>query len=101
MSLTVIKQLPITSNKENEMAETRIYVVLNQQTGDKRLVEATSQAQAIRHCVSTIYRADVATSKAVAQFMSKGVRIEVAETSGSGVAALIPEPTTEQTALSN
>lgn len=55
---------------------TRIYDVFNQATGDKRLVEATSQAQAIRHCVSKVYRADAATPKAVAEAMSGGLRIE-------------------------
>lgn len=60
------------------MAETRIYVVINKTNDERRLVEATSQAQAIRHCVSTIYRADVATSKAVASAMGQGLKIECA-----------------------
>lgn len=62
------------------MADTRIYVVLNKQTGDKRLVEATSQAQAIRHCVSTVYKADVATTKELAADMSSGMKVETAIT---------------------
>ena len=60
-------------------AETRIYVVLNKNTGDKRLVEAASQEQAIRHCVNNLYKADIASSKTVAQCMGEGLKIEKAE----------------------
>jgi len=58
------------------MADSRIYVVINRVTDEKRLVEATSQAQAIRHCVATVYRADVASSKVVAHYMGEGLKIE-------------------------
>lgn len=57
----------------------RIYVVQNKTTAEKRLVEATSQAQAIRHCVAQVYRADVASPKAVASLMGEGLKVERAE----------------------
>lgn len=65
------------------MAITRIYVVLN---GDeRRLVEATSAAQAIRHCVANKYSAKPATPKEIAQFMRDGLTVEKAnETTKQG-----------------
>jgi hypothetical protein len=57
---------------------TRIYLVVNRATDERRLVEAITQAQAIRHCVSTLYRADVASAKVVAKFMEDGLKIEKA-----------------------
>ena len=71
-------------------SNSRIYVVLNKQTGEKRLVEATTQAQAIRHCVMTIYRADVASAKTLAHYMGEGLRIEKA-------ALVDPKPATPKT----
>lgn len=63
------------------MADTRIYVVINRTTGEKRLVEAMSQSQAIRHCVTPVYYADVATAKVVADLCTTGkVTIEHATT---------------------
>lgn len=59
---------------------TRIYVVIN---GDeKRLVDAASAAQAIRHCVKNKYNAKAATPKDIAHFMSAGVSIEKATDDG-------------------
>lgn len=65
------------------MAVTRIYVVI---TGDeRRLVEATSAAQAIRHCVANKYSAKPATPKEIAQFMRDGLTVEKAnETTKQG-----------------
>lgn len=74
------------------MAETRIYVVLNNQTGDKRLVEATSQSAAIRHCVNTIYKADVANPKTVASEMGRGLPIEKAEPITKATATTTAQP---------
>lgn len=55
---------------------TRIYIVAN---GDeKRLVDAASAAQAIRHCVKNKYSAKAATPKDIAVHMSVGVKIEKA-----------------------
>lgn len=53
----------------------RIYVVI-EPDGSKRLVEAVSQAQAIRHCVSNKYAAAPASPKDVADLMSIGTKIE-------------------------
>jgi len=59
------------------MANTRIYVVLDHGgTKKHRLVEATSAAQAIRHCARNVYEAKPATPKALAAIMSAGVQIE-------------------------
>lgn len=58
------------------MSQTRIYVVINKATNEKRLVEATSQAQAIRHCVSKVYVAEAASPKTVAGCMTNGLSIE-------------------------
>lgn len=55
---------------------TRIYVVLDKASGEKRLVDASSAAQAIRHCVSVKYSAKPATPKDIATFMSSGVHVE-------------------------
>lgn len=56
------------------MSTTRIYVVINGE--ERRLVEAGSAAQAIRHCVRHRYNAKVATPKEVASFMAAGFSIE-------------------------
>lgn len=61
------------------MTQTRIYVVASAApAGDpiQRLVDATSAAQAIRHCAKGIYQASVANTKQVVALMSKGVAIE-------------------------
>lgn len=62
------------------MAETRIYVVTGNgaQTGSKRLVDAVSAAQAIRHCAKEIYTAQAASPKEIAALMSNGTQIEQA-----------------------
>lgn len=65
------------------MSQTRIYVVLQRGTTDvdgHRLVEATSAAQAIRHCVQNKYEAKAASPRDVAAHMGRGVRIERATT---------------------
>lgn len=51
--------------------QTRIYVVIHE--SEKRLVEASSAAQAIRHCVANKYVARPATPKDIAHEMSNGV----------------------------
>lgn len=59
------------------MAETRIYVVLqNGGTPARRLVEATSAAQAVRHCAQEQYQAAAASPKDIANLMAEGVRLE-------------------------
>lgn len=57
---------------------TRIYVVIDKATSEKRLIEATSAAQAIRHCVANKYSAKPATPKEIAQFMTSGLTVEKA-----------------------
>jgi hypothetical protein len=56
------------------MSQTRIYVVLND--GKRRLVEATSAAQAIRHCVQPHFSAKPATPREVAALMAAGYSVE-------------------------
>lgn len=58
------------------MADTRIYVVVNSTTGEKRLVEATSQAQAIRHCTRGTYAAETPLPLEVARYMGDGLKLE-------------------------
>ncbi len=61
------------------MADTRIYLVVEKGAGaSKRLVEATSAAQAIRHCARNVYEAQAAAPKDVAALMGSGVTIEQA-----------------------
>lgn len=60
------------------MADQRIYKVTN---GDKSyLVQATSQAQALRHVAGRLYSVEIAKSLDVAQMMSSGIQLEVAST---------------------
>jgi len=57
-------------------AEQRIYKVIN---ADKSyLVQATSQAQALRHVASRQYTVEVAKAIDVAQMMSNGAQVEIA-----------------------
>lgn len=76
------------------MSTTRIYVVIH---GDeRRLIEATSASQAIRHCVEPRYIARPATPKDVAQLTKYGITVEQA---GIYSTPEIPETaTTGQTA---
>jgi len=56
--------------------EQRIYKVTN---GDKTyLVQAVSQAQALRHVAGRVYSVDVAKAIDVAQLMSSGIMLETA-----------------------
>ncbi len=70
------------------MADTRIYLVTNQQTGTVRLVEAGSQSQAIRHCVQSIYRADAVLAKTLAQHMGEGIKIEKASETATPISPM-------------
>lgn len=57
-------------------AEQRIYKVTN---GDKtNLVQAVSQAQALRHVAGKTFSVDVAKAIDVAMLMGKGVTLEIA-----------------------
>jgi hypothetical protein len=56
--------------------ENRIYVVTN--GGATHLVQAASQAQAIRHIAGKTFDVRIAKTLDVAQLMSKGVLLEVA-----------------------
>jgi hypothetical protein len=58
--------------------EQRIYVVTN--GGVQHLVQAASQAQAIRHIAGKTFDVRIAKTLDVAQLMSKGVQLEAAVT---------------------
>ena len=58
------------------MAEQRIYVVTN--GGTQHLVQASSQAQAIRHIVGKTFDARIAKTLDVAQLMGNGAVLETA-----------------------
>lgn len=57
-------------------ADQRIYVVTN--GNNNHLVQAASQAQAIRHIAGKTFDVRVAKTLDVAQLMNKGVMLEVA-----------------------
>lgn len=60
------------------MADQRLYKVTN---GDKSyLVQATSQAQALRHVAGRLYSVEIAKPLDVAHLMSSGIPLEVATT---------------------
>ena len=59
-------------------ADQRIYVVTNGDT--THLVQAASQAQAIRHIAGKTFDVRVAKTLDVAQLMGKGVALETAVT---------------------
>lgn len=56
--------------------EQRIYKVTS--TDKAYLVQAVSQAQALRHVAGRQYAVDVAKAVDVAQLMSKGIQLEIA-----------------------
>ena len=58
------------------MAAQRIYVVTN--GNGRQLVRASSQAQAIRHIVSTEYSAEVAKPDDIVELMTAGVQVQTA-----------------------
>ena len=61
---------------------TRIYVVLTKdkvEPLDTRLVEATSQHQAIRHVVKDLFTAKVASAKETVDLIGKGYKVEIAK----------------------
>ncbi len=60
----------------NMATEQRIYKVTN--GGTTHLVQATSQAQALRHVAGKTFAVEVAKAVDVAQLMTKGCTVEVA-----------------------
>ena len=58
------------------MAEQRIYKVTS--ANKEHLVQATSQAQALRHIAGKYYTVEVAKSIDVARLMGDGVKVETA-----------------------
>jgi hypothetical protein len=56
--------------------EQRIYKITS--TDKAYLVQATSQAQALRHIAGRQFGVEIAKAIDVAQFMSKGIQLEVA-----------------------
>lgn len=61
--------------------QTRIYVVEypSAQGVVRRLVDATSAAAAIKHCVAETHAAKIAAPKALASLMGEGIRVEKSE----------------------
>ena len=57
---------------------TRIYAVRNKDVLNVgvRLVEAATQAQALRHVAQNDYSVDIPNTKEVAELVSSGVRVE-------------------------
>lgn len=58
--------------------EQRIYKVTG--NGQSHLVQASSQAQALRHIAGKLYLVEVARAIDVAQLMAKGATVEVSST---------------------
>lgn len=56
------------------MAITRIYVVASD--SGRHLVRAASQAQAIRHIVSSEYTAEIAKAETLVELISAGVSVQ-------------------------
>lgn len=75
---------------------TRIYVVINGE--EKRLVDAASAAQAIRHCVKNKYSAKAASPKEIAQFMKSGLQVETASDDSAPIQPQSANAQTQQTA---
>lgn len=59
------------------MSNIRIYLVTDTDTDDKRLVRATSRAQAIAHA-SARFGAAVATQEQLVRALDEGVEVETA-----------------------
>jgi hypothetical protein len=58
------------------MSVTRIYMITHNQTNDVRLIDASSQSQAVRHAAKADYAVKVAAPKDVAHYMRGGVEVE-------------------------
>lgn len=58
------------------MSNSRIYIVTEHNTTTRRLIEATTSAQAIRHCVRQKFEAKPATPKEIAALMVNGAHVE-------------------------
>ena len=56
------------------MSKTRIYCVTDGE--NKHLVEAASASQALMIVVKGLFKVEVASSKVVAELMTKGIKIE-------------------------
>lgn len=57
---------------------TRIYKVWDLVTGDTRLIDASSAAQAVRHVAVGKFSAKIPTTKEVADLVAKGAKVEAA-----------------------
>lgn len=78
------------------MANTRVYVVLCPD-GSRRMIEAASGAQAIRHVVKDKYSAHAATQKDFVQAMNDGLRVEKARTESPEAGEQLELPIDEAT----
>lgn len=59
------------------MSATRPYIVTDK-AGDTRLVQASNQAQALRHAATNQFTVRAATANEVLELMTRGVQPEVA-----------------------
>ena len=57
---------------------TRIYLVTDRETQAKRLIRASSQAQAVRHAVAKRFDAEVASQDDLVQLLDAGQAVESA-----------------------
>jgi hypothetical protein len=58
------------------MTAQRIYIVRDKANGIPRLVQATSQAQAMRHVAEDRLSVEVASAMDVARYMGSGIKFE-------------------------
>ena len=66
---------------------TRPYIVTDLSNGNARLIEATSQAQALGYVAASAFRVQAATSKEVMDLMMKGIKPEAVKTEAPAPAA--------------
>jgi hypothetical protein len=72
----IARLLSLVSLRKNMATEQRIYKVIS--GGKTHLVQAASQAQALRHVASKTFSVEVAKAIDVANLMGKGVALEIA-----------------------
>ena len=60
------------------MIGTRVYLVSNNATGERRLIRASARTVAIRHAAHQQYKAHRATHDELEQLITSGIRVEQA-----------------------
>lgn len=66
---------------------TRIYLVTDRESQAKRLIRASSQAQAVRHAVAKRFDAEVASQDDLVQLLDAGQAVESAAQASEAEAA--------------